>query len=605
MLDDDERAVFRRLSVFVGGFDLDAAGAIASDGDTAALADLVGRLADKSLLASASGQGGRWRMLETVRAYALEQLAASGEDATIRERHLRWAAETAAGLEHRAEAGPEWRASFDQVADDLRAALSASAGAGPDGLGHRLARSLGHLAYARRFLAEAIAHNEAAAARAPDPAQGAADLQAAAHVALAAGRGDTAFGLLLEAADRASAAGDDGARAAALAYAVIVADRFAAWFADEVPHDRLRELLDAAAGAAPPGEPTVAALLTAAKAWNATGEKDSADPALAAEALAEARRADDPVLISGALAAAVAAAREAGQLRESYRLIQERALLLDRLSRHDPRAGAEIVDTLHAAADSAAIIGDLPAALASARRGQGDSIVVGRHDLTRGMEVVPLVLQGKFDEALDHAADMWDEWQRESRPASRWIAPASYAAVLAHGLRRDEQGRQLWLARVSELVSSSDPTAIRGLAGFAAFADARIALHRGDLERAAEAAAGLGIGSGPWFAARHLQYDSLALAVAVEAAVIQGAPDAAERLAHAAPAGAENRWAAACLARAAGRLTGDVASLEESLADWEHLEARFERAITLLLMPGRETEGLAELDALDCPPPAV
>ena len=416
MLDDDERAVFRRLSVFVGGFDLDAASAIASDGDTAALADLVGRLADKSLLASASGQGGRWRMLETVRAYALEQLAASGEDATIRERHLRWAAETAASLEQRAEAGPEWRASFDQVADDLRAALSASAGAGPDGLGHRLARSLGHLAYARRFLAEAIAHNEAAAARASDPGQGAADLLAAAHVALAAGRGDTAFGLLLEAADRASAAGDDGARAADLAYAVIVADRFAAWFADEVPHDRLRELLDAAAGAAPPGEPTVAALLTAARAWNATGEKDSADPALAAEALTEARRTDDPVLISGALAAAVAAAREAGQLRESYRLIQERALLLDRLSRHDPRAGAEIVDTLHAAADSAAIIGDLPAALASARRGQGDSIVVGRHDLTRGMEVVPLVLQGKFDEALDHAADMWDEWQREGRP---------------------------------------------------------------------------------------------------------------------------------------------------------------------------------------------
>jgi predicted ATPase/DNA-binding CsgD family transcriptional regulator len=601
-LDDDERAVFRRLSVFAGGFDLDAASAIASDGDTAALADLVGRLADKSLLASANEQGGRWRMLETVRAYALEQLAASGEEAAIRERHLRWAAETAASLEHRAEAGPEWRGSFDQVADDLRAALSASSGAGPDGLGHRLARSLGHLAYARRFLAEAISHNEAAAARAPDPGQGAADLQSAAHVALALGRGDTAFGLLLEAAE---VAGDDRTKAAALAYAVIVADRFAGGLTDEVPNAALRDLLGSAARAAPPDDPEVAALLAAARAWNATGEKDSPDPELAAEALAEARRTDDPVLISGALAAAVAAAREAGQLRESYRLIQERALLLDRLPRHDPRAGAEIVDTLHAAADSAAIIGDLPAALASARRGQGDSIVVGRHDLTLGMEVVPLVLQGKFDEALDNAADMWDEWQREGRPASRWIAPASYAAVLAHGLRGDEQGRQLWLARVSELVSSSDPAAVRGLAGFATFADARIALHRGDLERAVDAAAGPGIGPGPWFGARHLQYDSFALAVAVEAAVIQGAPDAAERLAHAAPAGAENRWAAACLARAAGRHTGDIASLEESVAGWEHLEARFERAVTLLLMPGREAEGRAELDALDCPPPAI
>ena len=603
MLDDDERAAFRRLSVFAGGFDLEAASAIAAEGPPGALADLVGRLADKSLLTSA--EGGRWRMLETVRAYALEQLAASGEEATTRERHLRWAAETAGRLEDRAEAGQEWRPSFDQVADDLRAALGAATGAGPDGLGYRLARSLGHLAYARRFLAEAIGHNEAAAARAPDPGQSATDLQAAAHVALAAGRGDHAFSLLLEAAGRALAAGDDAARAATLAYAVIVADRFAASFPDEVPHDRLRDLLDTAASAAPPGEPTVAALLAAAKAWNATGEKESPDPALAAEALGEARRTGDPVLISGALAAAVAAAREAGQLRESYRLIQERALLLDRLPRHDPRAGAEIVDIIHESADSAAIAGDLPAALASARRGQGDSIVVGRHELTLGIEVVPLVLQGKFDEALSRAAAMWDVWQHEGRPVSRWIAPASYAAVLAHGLRGDEEGSLLWRARISELISSSDPAANRSLAGFAAFVDARIALHEGHLEQAADAAAGLGIGSGPWFGARHLHYDSFALAVAVEAAVIQGAPDAAERLANAAPAAAENQWAAACLARAAGRRSGNIASLEEAVAAWEHLEARFERAVTLLLIPGMEPEGHSELAALGCPPPAT
>src|SRR5262249_56547060 len=124
------------------------------------------------------------------------------------------------GLEHRAEAGPEWRGSFDQVADDLRAALSASAGAGPDGLGHRLARSLGHLAYARRFLAEAIAHNEAAAARAPDPGQSAADLRAAPHVALAPGRGDDAFPLLLEAGGPAPHGRGSPAPAPAPAHAV-------------------------------------------------------------------------------------------------------------------------------------------------------------------------------------------------------------------------------------------------------------------------------------------------------------------------------------------------------------------------------------------------
>ena len=89
LLGEDERAVFRQFSVFIGGFDLDAASAIATGVSRGALTDLVGRLADKSLLAGADGQGGRWRMLETVRAYALEQLVASGEEAATRERHLR------------------------------------------------------------------------------------------------------------------------------------------------------------------------------------------------------------------------------------------------------------------------------------------------------------------------------------------------------------------------------------------------------------------------------------------------------------------------------------------------------------------------------------
>ena len=603
LLSEDERAVFRQLSVFIGGFDLEAASAIAAGASRGALADLVGRLADKSLLASAGGQGGRWRMLEIVRAYALEQLVASGEEAAARERHLRWAAQTAAALEAEAEAGGEWRASFDQVADDLRAALDAAAGAGPEGLGHRLARSLGHLAYARRFLAEARGHYEAAAARAPDPGQAAADLRAAAHVALAMGRGDIAFGLLLQAAGRAAAAGDSATRAAALAYAVTVADRFPALFPDEVPHGRLRHLLGAAVGAAPPGDVTVAALLATARAWNARAEKESPDPGLAAKALAAARRAGDPVLISSALDVAAAAAREAGQLRESYRLIQERSVLLDRLPRHDPHAGAEIVDTIHTAADGAVIAGELPAALAAARHGQGDSIVAGRQDMRLGMEVVPLVLQGEFDEALSQAAAMWDSWEREGRPASRWIALASHAAVLACGLRGDEGDCRLWRERISQLTAHTDPAASRALVGFAAFADARTALHQGHLEQAARAAADLGIGSGPWFGTRHLQYDSYTLATAVEAAVIQRVPDAEDRLASAAPAAAENRWAAACLARATGRHTGNITSLEEAVACWEDLEARFERAITLLLMPGREMEAHDELDALGCPPP--
>ncbi len=86
-------------------------------------------------------------------------------------------------------------------------------------------------------------------------------------------------------------------------------------------------------------------------------------------------------------------------------------------------------------------------------------------------------------------------------------------------------------------------------------------------------------------------------------AVAARLPDADRRLAAAAPAGDENYWAAACLARAAGRRHGDRAMLERSIAGWERIEARFERACTLTLLADRAAEGAAELRALGCQPP--
>ena len=71
---------------------------------------------------------------------------------------------------------------------------------------HRLARSLGHLAYARRYLAEARGHFGLAAACAPGDSQAAADLLAQARVAAAEGRGELAFDLLLASAGRARTA---------------------------------------------------------------------------------------------------------------------------------------------------------------------------------------------------------------------------------------------------------------------------------------------------------------------------------------------------------------------------------------------------------------
>jgi hypothetical protein len=221
--------------------------------------------------------------------------------------------------------------------------------------------------------------------------------------------------------------------------------------------------------------------------------------------------------------------------------------------------------------------------------------------------ILPLVLQGRFDEGLTQAAIMWDAWQRAGRPPARWMGPAAYAAVLAHGLRGDNKEHDDWLVRLRAITGTGAHRATGTyLASFAAFSDARIALHQGRIDAAVVAVADLPLGQEPWYGTpRWYAARPYAWAIAAEVAVVAQASDAGARLAAAAPAGAENYWAAACLARATGRLRGDAAALARSLAGWERIDARFERACTLLLMNGRADEGRAELAALGChPPPA-
>jgi hypothetical protein len=93
--------------------------------------------------------------------------------------------------------------------------------------------------------------------------------------------------------------------------------------------------------------------------------------------------------------------------------------------------------------------------------------------------------------------------------------------------------------------------------------------------------------------------------VRIEATVVAGADDAEEQLATAQRLAQENDFVAAQLLRVAGRLHHDETALKESVAGWEAIGARFERACTLLLLPDRANEGTAELAALGCIPPAA
>ncbi|WP_161500644.1 AfsR/SARP family transcriptional regulator [Embleya scabrispora] len=92
LLEERERTALRRLSVFAGGTTLEAAEAVlpGDDFDPADVLDLLAGLVDKSLVDVVGSTETRYRLLETIQAYASEKLAEAGEAEATSARHARW-----------------------------------------------------------------------------------------------------------------------------------------------------------------------------------------------------------------------------------------------------------------------------------------------------------------------------------------------------------------------------------------------------------------------------------------------------------------------------------------------------------------------------------
>jgi predicted ATPase/DNA-binding winged helix-turn-helix (wHTH) protein len=166
LLTEPERTVLRRLAVLAGGFNLDAASAVATSGEIALpdVVDMLSNLVAKSLVAAELGAAiARYRLLDTTRAYALEKLVESGERDRIARRH----AEYYRDLFERVETEWEWSADYARhVANgNLRTALNwafspegdASIGVALTAAAVPLWKQLSMMAVCRGFVEQALA----------------------------------------------------------------------------------------------------------------------------------------------------------------------------------------------------------------------------------------------------------------------------------------------------------------------------------------------------------------------------------------------------------------------------------------------------------------
>jgi predicted ATPase/class 3 adenylate cyclase/DNA-binding CsgD family transcriptional regulator len=288
LLTEPERVLFRRLAAFLGGFDLPAARAVAGHDEVERfqVLDQLTLLVDKSLVVADDSRGRtRYRLLETVRQYALEKLGESGQADAVRARHRDHYTALAAPLDTPGRTDYEQRVEQAETEiDNLRAAFGWSRENSDVELALALASSLQPLWQARGRLREGLAWFDAALAD-----LGAQHAGVAAAVLARALADSATLGLVAGAADsrdqaqQALVIARDLDEPALLVRALTACGYIAGYFDAEAARRSLAEALDLARALGDPWR------LSQILGWQASAARAAGNP-LAIRAAAEEGR---------------------------------------------------------------------------------------------------------------------------------------------------------------------------------------------------------------------------------------------------------------------------------------------------------------------------
>jgi predicted ATPase/DNA-binding CsgD family transcriptional regulator len=177
LLTEAEQSMWRRVSVFAGSFDLDAAEAVCAVGrvTTGEVVDLIDALVAKSILLRTGRRTARYRLLDTIGEFGLSKVRGRGNERRLRLRHFRWYAALAARQEAFGPGRVPWIAALDADHENLRAALEFALSEPSEiAAGAQMACDLwrywdthGHLTEGRRMLTMVLERLDQAAAVRP------------------------------------------------------------------------------------------------------------------------------------------------------------------------------------------------------------------------------------------------------------------------------------------------------------------------------------------------------------------------------------------------------------------------------------------------------